>query len=164
MKWVKIERGKDRTGQDFTWFAIRSIGMLLALLAWVEPPGLNDCKYLSPFDNYLPKPFMAFLRTTESLSGSAPGKSLMDPLNPLWENNTGLLKPHIRQHHANTLSGYFHGSLIQDIQGKRLLSLVLFQFFIFIVGQFCLVHFSIVCLITLLYFFCASLFLNKNLV
>lgn len=36
--------------------------------------------------NNLPKPFMAFLRTSASLSGSAPGKSLMDPLNPLYWN------------------------------------------------------------------------------
>lgn len=40
-------------------------------------------KYLA--QQYSPKPFMAFLRTSTSLSWSAPGKSLIVPLNPLWQ-------------------------------------------------------------------------------
>lgn len=33
---------------------------------------------------YSPKPFMAFLRTSASFNGSAPGKSGMVPLNPRY--------------------------------------------------------------------------------
>ena len=110
---------------------------------------------------------MAFLRTSESLSGSAPGKSLMDPRKPLWENNTGLLGPHIRRHHANTLSGYFHGSLSQVIRtyGKHKGKVCLMSFsnsFSFHCDIYTYVSFFS-CLIILLCFFCASLFLQKDL-
>lgn len=47
-----------------------------------NPPDRSDGYTCSP------KPFIAFRRTSTSLSGSAPGKSLMEPLNPLYEKKT----------------------------------------------------------------------------